>query len=147
MFLFKRVQNLLAWMPIAIVQSARDHRPLRSYARQKLRPCRRNAAVMPHFEQSARKILLRQHGLLDGRLRVALQHHRSRAVGQVQHQRIVVRGLGAGLIIAKRRQHVHLCAAEGKRIAGAKAAYPHMQCRRLGQQSVVDRDVRIISHP
>jgi len=95
-------------MAIAVAQAAGDDRPLGVHTGQKLRMRGGEAAVVPHFEQCAGQPRLGQHRLLDGSLGVTLQHYGGCAVGYVQHYRVVVGGLLAGLIVAEGRQDVDL---------------------------------------
>jgi len=62
-------------MPIAVVESAGDDRPLRRDAGQKLRLRGCDAAMMADLEQGALQAGFAQHGLFDGGFGVALKQN------------------------------------------------------------------------
>jgi hypothetical protein len=103
--------------------------------------------MMSDLQQRASQTRFSQHGLFDRRFGIALEHHRRSAVRHVKHQRIIIAGLRAGHVIAKRREHIQVCLAERQHIPCAQRVDHDAELACLAQQRAVGCNARVVAHP
>ena len=110
------------------------------------------AAMMAYFKQRAPQAMPRQHclgnhGVLDGRFGVAFEHDRGCFISYAHHERIVVGGNRARLIVAKRGEDGYLCVAERERVAGAERTHADVEIGGLMEQGVVGAEDGVVPDP
>ena len=102
---------------------------------------------MADLEQRALQAGLGEHGIFGGRLGIAFEHDGGCAVGHVEHERVVVSGGGAGLVIGEGCENSNLGCAEGECVAGVEGANTDVEAGGFVEQFVVWTVAGIVADP